>query len=224
MAAHGMIYHLSKTSRAMTGDEMPLVEGIYSVERKADAPERWFVIYTDPQYEKRVSQTLVAHGVSHYLPRARRWKKQSARAKHQREPRRHMTSPLLTRYVFAALPANQLHFGRITDLDGVQSILSDSTGPIFVREDTVHEIATREAEGEFDDTRPHVVRTRRGEATVPVPRWIDVGAKVVVRKGPFAGFPGRIEEIISSELVKVGVTIFGRSAPVELLIEQIEEP
>lgn len=219
-----MIRILSQSTHGrLPANQIPLVEGIYSVKAKASVQNRWFVIYTDPQYEKRVSQALVARAVSHYLPRARRWKRQSRRAKHQREPKRHVTSPLLTRYVFAALPADELHFGRITDLDGVHSILSDSTGPIFVCEALVREIAAREADGEFDDTKPHIVQTSRGEKTVPVPRWVEVGGKITVRNGPFASFPGKIEEIISSEQVKVGVMIFGRSMPIVLDLAQLEE-
>ena len=147
-----MIRILSQSTHGRLPDnQMPLVEGIYSI-KASKAPDKWFVIFTDPQYERRVSQALVARAISHYLPRARRWKRQSRRAKHQREPKRHVTSPLLTRYVFAAMPADELHFGRITDLDGVHSILSDSAGPIFVPEDRVLEIARREEAGEFDDT------------------------------------------------------------------------
>ena len=217
-----MIYHMSKPARALTGAEMPLVEGIYSIKAR-EARDKWFVIFTAPQYERRVCQALVARAVSHYLPRARRWKRQSRRAKHQREPKRHVTEPLLTRYVFAELPADELHFGRITDLDGVHSILSDSKGPVFVREDLVKEIARREEAGEFDDTRPYVVQTNPGgedDARTSLARGWRARRRA---ERAICQLPRHDQEIVSSEKLTVGIMIFGRTAPVKLHIDQIEE-
>ena len=202
---------------------MPVVEGIYSISRNDG--ERWFVIHTDPQCESHVSRALVARKITHYLPRLRRWKRQSARAMHQKMPKRHMTAPLLTRYVFATIPPDldgRVPFGRVTDIVGVHRILSDMKGPLIVGRDLVEEIERRETAGEFDDTASHEVQTRRGVTTVAVPKWVEIGLRVTVLSGPMAGFPGVIEDVVDDDRVKVGVIIFGRSAPMQLSVDEIK--
>lgn len=52
----------------------------------------------------------------------------------------------------------------------------------------------------------------------------EIGDTVKVLEGPFASFNGVVEDIDDGRgRVKVGVTIFGRSTPVELEFEQVEK-
>ena len=52
----------------------------------------------------------------------------------------------------------------------------------------------------------------------------EVGEYVRVKEGPFTDFNGAIEDVnYDKSKVRVGVTIFGRSTPVELDFGQVEK-
>ncbi|KQT17707.1 hypothetical protein ASG40_16940 [Methylobacterium sp. Leaf399] len=59
-----------------------------------------------------------------------------------------------------------------------------------------------------------------GEIVQPV--GVKVGQNVVVREGPFASFPATVEEILPHDRIKVAVSIFGRSSPIELGIAEVQ--
>ncbi|NJB65366.1 transcriptional antiterminator NusG [Paenalcaligenes hominis] len=79
--------------------------------------------------------------------------------------------------------------------------------PISQRE--VNEILSQMEEG-TEKPRPKIL--------------FEVGEMVRVKEGPFADFNGNIEEVnYEKSKVRVSVTIFGRSTPVELDFDQVEK-
>ena len=57
----------------------------------------------------------------------------------------------------------------------------------------------------------------------PKVEW-EVGGSVHVKEGPFAGFNGVLEDVnYDKNKLRVAVTIFGRSTPVELDFDQVEK-
>jgi transcriptional antiterminator NusG len=61
-----------------------------------------------------------------------------------------------------------------------------------------------------------------GPAVVKIPSYIFIGATVRITDGPFANFEGVIEEIDAERgKLKLMVSIFGRSTPVEQEFGQV---
>ena len=65
----------------------------------------------------------------------------------------------------------------------------------------------------------------RTAAEKPKPKYtFDKGDQVRINEGPFAGFNGVVDEVNTDKnTLKVRVTIFGRSTPVELEVLQVEK-
>ena len=56
-----------------------------------------------------------------------------------------------------------------------------------------------------------------GEIQIPY----TIGENVCIKEGPFKGFVGVVDEIMENK-IKVMVSVFGRSTPVELAFNQVE--
>ena len=73
---------------------------------------------------------------------------------------------------------------------------------------------------------PHLYPNQMQEGTDKPRHKIEfvVGEFVRVKEGPFADFNGSVEDVnYEKSKVRVAVTIFGRSTPVELEFSQIEK-
>ena len=71
----------------------------------------------------------------------------------------------------------------------------------------------------------HILEQVKSAAEKPKPKYsFDKGDQVRINEGPFAGFNGVVDEVNSDKnTLKVMVTIFGRSTPVELDFLQVEK-
>jgi transcription antitermination factor NusG len=200
--------------------QMPRIDEAYRI-----GPARWFAVYTAPRMEGKVIEGLERQNLVSYMPIAATWKKQSAREKHQREPKMRIERPVWPRYVFVALPVEMrvtddeklviVPFGELRRIFGILDIVGDGTRPLQIADEFIAGLLLRQADGDFDDT------IRRGRRIV-VPKWAHPNIAVTIKRGPFAGFNGIIEELLPHEIAKVCVFIFGRETPIEIEIDRIK--
>ncbi|MFH0797577.1 MAG: transcription termination/antitermination protein NusG [Candidatus Omnitrophota bacterium] len=97
----------------------------------------------------------------------------------------------------------------VKNIPGVLDILGSDTQPTSLSEEEVANILS-------------LIEERKEK---PAPQFEFIkGERVEIRDGPFANFPGIVEEInAEKEKVKVSVSIFGRSTLVELDMWQVEK-
>lgn len=113
-------------------------------------------------------------------------------------------------YVLAKLDMTDNVWHMIKDTPKVSGFLgAGGNKPVPITEAEAKRIVQQVQEG-IDRPRPSVV--------------YDVGEEVKVTDGPFASFNGVVEEIDEEkQKLKVSVSIFGRSTPVELEYSQVEK-
>lgn len=113
-------------------------------------------------------------------------------------------------YVLAKLDMTDNIWHLIKDTPKVSGFLGGGGNkPMPISEREAQQILQQVQEG-IDRPRPSVV--------------YDIGEEVKVTDGPFASFNGVVEEIDEEKAkLKVSVSIFGRSTPVELEYSQVEK-
>ncbi|MFA5094246.1 MAG: transcription termination/antitermination protein NusG [Candidatus Omnitrophota bacterium] len=112
-------------------------------------------------------------------------------------------------YVLVEMELNDNTWYLIKNTTGVTGFIGARTKPVALREDEVQSILKQSEERKVK----------------PAPKVIfEKGESVRVTDGPFTNFNGVIEEVNPDKgKLKVSVTIFGRSTPVELEYWQVEK-
>jgi transcriptional antiterminator NusG len=96
----------------------------------------------------------------------------------------------------------------ITETPGISGFVGSRTKPVSLTEAEISRIL-RDIEDKKERPRPKVE--------------FEVGDGVKIRSGPFENYDGVIEEINPTKgVLRVSVSIFGRSTPVELEYSQVE--
>ena len=112
-------------------------------------------------------------------------------------------------YVLVKLDLDKNIYHKIKNIQKVSGFLGPEGKPVPVSEKEIKKIM-----GQIDET----------EENPSAGITFEVGEKVKVCDGPFASFPGLIEEIDEDKLrLKVSVSIFGRPTPVDLEFNQVEK-
>ena len=173
--------------------------------------KRWYVVHVYSGFEKKIAQQVkegaaqkgLADLVDDVLVPAedvvevRRGQKVNAERK------------FFPGYVLVKMELTDQTWQLIKDTPKVTGFLGTKTRPSPITDAEADRILKQSAEG-VERARPAVL--------------FEVGEQVRVADGPFTSFNGTVEEVDEERgRVKVSVSIFGRSTPVELEYSQVEK-
>ena len=173
--------------------------------------KRWYVVHVYSGFEKKIAQQIkeqaaqkgLADMVDDVLVPAeevlevRRGQKQNVERK------------FFPGYVLIKMELTDQTWHLVKDTPKVTGFLGTKTRPSPIPEAEAERMLKQSAEG-VERARPAVL--------------FEVGEQVRVADGPFTSFNGTVEEVDEEKgRVKVSVSIFGRSTPVELEYNQVEK-
>lgn len=188
--------------------------------REAPGP-KWYIVQCGRRTDQQVLDTFDRFKVETYYPTITQMKPLPRRQMSQAQRRAGFAvmvpqeTALFPRYVFTRFDIREGAWREAFEFAGVGGIMCHSSMPIWMPEEVIEKV--RKQVGTpitTSDTFRHV---------------FGLGDKVIVTNGPFATFPGVVEQAVDLPLerldasmrIKVAVNIFGRATPVELEYWQI---
>ena len=174
-------------------------------------PKRWYVVHVYSGFEKKIAQQVQEQAAqkgladlvdqvlvpSEDVVEVRRGQKVNAERK------------FFPGYVLVKMELTDQTWHLIKDTPKVTGFLGTKTRPSPITDAEADRIIKQSAEG-VERARPAVL--------------FEIGEQVRVADGPFTSFNGTVEEVDEERgRVKVSVSIFGRSTPVELEYSQVEK-
>ena len=173
--------------------------------------KRWYVVHTQSGYEAKVKMNLENQieilGVKEKISRVLIPTEDVAEVRGGKK--KVTTRKFFPGYILVEMVLDEKTWYIVKQTPGVTGFVGSGRNPIPLKEEEIESI----------------IRTVEEKKTKPKPKVLfSKGEGVRVIEGPFANFNGVVEEINSEKgKLKVMVTIFGRSTPVELEFWQVEK-
>jgi len=172
---------------------------------------RWYVLHAYSGYEKKVADSIVAQaeklGISDHIEETSVPTQNIVEVK--RGVRVNSERKIFPGYILIKMNLNDDTWHIIKNTPKLSGFLGNKGKPIPISNSEAKRISQQVIDG-VEKSRPAVM--------------YDVGEQVKVIDGPFASFNGEIEQIDEEKArLRVAVSIFGRSTPVDLEYSQVEK-
>jgi transcription antitermination factor NusG len=191
-------------------------------EREATGP-KWYVVQCGRRTDQQVLDCFDRFRIETYYPRITQFKPMPRRRMSQAQRRSGLVvmqpteAAVFPRYVFTRFDIQDREWREAFDVGGVSGLMCQSGMPIWMPDAAIETIRAQVG---------HQIHT-----TDTMRVLLNVGDEVFVNHGPFASFPGIVEEGLDIPIekldagtrIKVAVNIFGRATPVELEYWQVSK-
>ena len=172
---------------------------------------RWYVLHAYSGYEKKVADSIVAQaeklGISEHIEETSVPTQNIVEVK--RGVRINSERKIFPGYILIKMNLNDDTWHIIKNTPKLSGFLGNKGKPIPISNSEAKRISQQVIDG-VEKSRPAVM--------------YDIGEQVKVIDGPFASFNGEIEQIDEEKArLRVAVSIFGRSTPVDLEYSQVEK-
>ena len=172
---------------------------------------RWYVLHAYSGYEKKVADSIVEQaeklGISNFIEEVSVPVQNYVEVK--RGVRVNTERKIFPGYILIKMILNDDTWHIIKNTPKLSGFLGTKGNPIPISNAEAKRISEQVVDG-VEKARPAIM--------------YDIGEQVKVIDGPFASFNGEIEQIDEEKArLRVAVSIFGRSTPVDLEYSQVEK-
>lgn len=190
--------------------------------KRVEKGAKWYIVQCIHGSDQQALSAFLRFKIATYYPKIRQLKPMPRRrmSAAQRQGGLSIQVPtevaLFPRYVFTRFDIEQDSWHDAFEVAGVGGIICKGGQPVYMPDETIASIKRRENNG--------VIPGKDSVRAI-----FNIGEEVTVTNGPFASFPGIVEEgldvpiekLVASMRIKVAVNIFGRATPVELEYWQV---
>ena len=173
--------------------------------------KRWYVIHTQTGHEERVKTTLEARRAQNHMEeKINQILIPTEKVSEIKAGKKKITTrKFFPGYVLVEMDMNDDTWYLVKNTPGVSGFIGSGKKPLPLRDEEVMGII-RQSEEKQEKPTPKVI--------------FEKGESVRVKEGPFVNFNGTIDEVNPNKgKLKVMVSIFGRTTPVELEYWQVEK-
>ena len=164
------------------------------------ADERWYLVQVKPNGYRLAERNLLRQGFACFQPMARATERRGAHF-------RPVSRPLFPGYLFVAFDPARAPWRKINSTAGVARLLSLGNVPQEVPTGLVAELRARlDAEG-------HVILADN----------VQVGDRVEIQSGPFAGFLGEVARLAPEARAHLLVDLMGRQTQVTAQLAELRK-